>query len=119
MPQIVLESLNLEAAERRLCVETLTLTGSIVGAAQILGITRHALKRLHLELAAVHGRGDEAAGVIGRRAVGEDAGVDRDATVAAAGGVVGAEIAAAGEQGQRGQAEKHLPRSHWTPPGVR
>ena len=50
MPQIVLESLNLEAAERRLCVETLTLTGSIVGAAQILGITRHALKRRIIKL---------------------------------------------------------------------
>lgn len=45
MPQIVLEDCNLEAAERRLCVEALSLAGSIIGAAQLLGITRHALKR--------------------------------------------------------------------------
>ena len=38
-----LEDLNLEAAERRLCVEALGLAGNIVGAAQLLGITRHAL----------------------------------------------------------------------------
>ncbi len=50
MPQIVLETMNLAAAERRLCVETLALTGSIVGAAQILGITRHALKRRIIKL---------------------------------------------------------------------
>lgn len=50
MPQIVLEALNLEAAERRLCVETLALTGTIVGAAQLLGITRHALKRRIIKL---------------------------------------------------------------------
>ena len=56
MPQIVLESLNLEAAERRLCVETLTLTGSIVGAAQILGITRHALKRRIIKLGIPYSR---------------------------------------------------------------
>ena len=50
MPQIILEAFNLEAAERRLCVETLTLTGTIVGAAQLLGITRHALKRRIVKL---------------------------------------------------------------------
>lgn len=50
MPQIVLEAFNLEAAERRLCVETLALTGTIVGAAQLLGITRHALKRRIVKL---------------------------------------------------------------------
>lgn len=36
---------NLNDAERRLCVEALTHAGSIVVAAQMLGITRHALKR--------------------------------------------------------------------------
>ena len=55
MPQIILEDFNLEAAERRLCVEALALAGNIVGAARILGITRHALKRriikLHIDLA--------------------------------------------------------------------
>ena len=45
MPQIIIEAFNLEAAERHLCAEALTLAGNIVGAAQILGITRHALKR--------------------------------------------------------------------------
>ncbi len=45
MPQIILEDFNLDAAERRLCVEALTLAGNIVGAAQLLGVTRHALKR--------------------------------------------------------------------------
>lgn len=56
MPQIVLENFNLEAAERRLCVETLALTGSIVGAAQILGITRHALKRRIIKLGIAYTR---------------------------------------------------------------
>ena len=60
MPQIVLETLNLEAAERRLCVETLALTGSIVGAAQILGITRHALKRRIIKLGIGYTRGAPA-----------------------------------------------------------
>jgi len=50
MPQIIIEAFNLEAAERRLCVEALTLAGNIVGAAQILGITRHALKRRIIKL---------------------------------------------------------------------
>ena len=36
---------NLEHAEHRLCVEALTAAGSLVGAAELLGITRHALKR--------------------------------------------------------------------------
>lgn len=60
MPHIVLDSLNLEAAERRLCVETLTLTGSIVGAAQALGITRHALKRRIIKLGIPYTRGATA-----------------------------------------------------------
>lgn len=42
---IVLESLNLADAERKLCEEALVATGSIVEAATVLGITRHALKR--------------------------------------------------------------------------
>lgn len=43
--RLVLEDLNLNAAERLLCVEALNAAGSIVEAAQLLGITRHALKR--------------------------------------------------------------------------
>lgn len=50
LPPIVLEDLNLEAAERRLCAEALTTGGSIVRAAEILGITRHALKRRIVKL---------------------------------------------------------------------
>lgn len=42
---ITLEDLNLYTAERRMCVEALAQAGNIVGAAQLLGITRHALKR--------------------------------------------------------------------------
>ena len=42
---ILLEDLNLRKAERLLCQQALTRAGSIVEAAQILGITRHALKR--------------------------------------------------------------------------
>ena len=40
-----LESFNLSAAERRLCADALAQTRSIVKAAELLGITRHALKR--------------------------------------------------------------------------
>jgi len=42
---IVLENLNLADAERKLCEEALVSAGSIVEAANLLGITRHALKR--------------------------------------------------------------------------
>ncbi len=42
---IALESLNLSDAERKLCEEALRSAGSIVEAANLLGITRHALKR--------------------------------------------------------------------------
>ena len=49
-PPITLEDFNLEAAERRLCVEALGLAGNIIGAAQLLGITRHALKRRIIKL---------------------------------------------------------------------
>jgi transcriptional regulator with GAF, ATPase, and Fis domain len=49
-PKLVIEDFNLEAAERRICVEALERAGNIVGAAQILGITRHALKRRIIKL---------------------------------------------------------------------
>lgn len=42
---ILLEDLNLRKAERLLCQQALTRAGSIVEAAQLLGVTRHALKR--------------------------------------------------------------------------
>jgi transcriptional regulator with GAF, ATPase, and Fis domain len=50
MQHIVLDSYNLESAERRLCVEALTSAGNIVGAARLLGLTRHALKRRIVKL---------------------------------------------------------------------
>jgi DNA-binding NtrC family response regulator len=42
---IHLDTLNLALAERKLCEEALRTTGSIVEAAKVLGVTRHALKR--------------------------------------------------------------------------
>lgn len=42
---IVLDNYNLTVAERLLCETALTTAGSIVEAAKLLGITRHALKR--------------------------------------------------------------------------
>lgn len=50
MPQIILDDFNLEANERRLCVEALAVAGNIVGAAKLLGLTRHALKRRIVKL---------------------------------------------------------------------
>ena len=50
MPQLILETLNLQAAERRLCVTALEHAGNIVGAARLLGITRHAMKRRIIKL---------------------------------------------------------------------
>ncbi|WP_143141436.1 helix-turn-helix domain-containing protein [Nannocystis exedens] len=50
MPQLILEDLNLAAAERRLCVAALEQGGNIVSAAQLLGITRHAMKRRIVKL---------------------------------------------------------------------
>jgi DNA-binding NtrC family response regulator len=47
---MILEDFNLENAERRLCNEALTIAGNIVGAAALLGITRHALKRRIIKL---------------------------------------------------------------------
>jgi len=43
---ITLPDLSLERAERQLCVEALTRTGSLVEAAELLGTNRHALRRL-------------------------------------------------------------------------
>jgi DNA-binding NtrC family response regulator len=43
---ITLPDLNLSEAERRLCLEALTRTGSLVEAAELLGTNRHALRRL-------------------------------------------------------------------------
>lgn len=48
---ITLDTYNLAIAERRLCVEALTVAGNIVGAAKLLGITRHAMKRRIIKLA--------------------------------------------------------------------
>jgi transcriptional regulator with GAF, ATPase, and Fis domain len=50
MPQFILEDFNLENAERRLCIEALERAGNIVGAAKLLGITRHAMKRRIIKL---------------------------------------------------------------------
>jgi len=47
---IVLEDFNLGAAELRLCTTALERAGNIVGAAQLLGITRHAMKRRIIKL---------------------------------------------------------------------
>lgn len=57
MQHIVLDSYNLESAERRLCVEALTTAGNIVGAAKLLGLTRHALKRRIIKLGISWSRG--------------------------------------------------------------
>lgn len=43
--RLVIDTYNLQAVERMLCVEALNSAGSIVDAAALLGITRHALKR--------------------------------------------------------------------------
>lgn len=50
MTKLILEDFNLESAERRLCNEALVTAGNIVGAAGLLGITRHALKRRIIKL---------------------------------------------------------------------
>ncbi len=57
MQHIVLDSYNLESAERRLCVEALTTAGNIIGAAKLLGLTRHALKRRIIKLGIAWSRG--------------------------------------------------------------
>ncbi|MCB9568832.1 MAG: hypothetical protein H6710_16720 [Myxococcales bacterium] len=43
--RLTIETFNLHAVERMLCVEALNTAGTIVDAANLLGITRHALKR--------------------------------------------------------------------------
>lgn len=43
---VTLPDLTLAGAERRLCVEALTRTGSLIEAAELLGTNRHALRRL-------------------------------------------------------------------------
>jgi len=40
-----IDTFNLNHIERTLCLEALVTSGTIVDAAQLLGITRHALKR--------------------------------------------------------------------------
>lgn len=47
---IILDSFDLNAAERLLCERALQEGGSIVAAAQLLGITRHSLKRRLVKL---------------------------------------------------------------------
>ncbi len=47
---ISLDSYNLASAERRLCIEALGAAGNIVGAAKLLGITRHSMKRRIIKL---------------------------------------------------------------------
>lgn len=42
---ISFQTLNLQAIERATCIKALNEAGSIVDAATLLGITRHALKR--------------------------------------------------------------------------
>lgn len=42
---VVLDSLDLAEAERKLCAHALSQAGTIIEAASLLGITRHALKR--------------------------------------------------------------------------
>mgnify|MGYP002777900651 FL=1 len=49
-PPLVLDDFNLEEAERRLCVEALDRAGTLMGAAELLGITRHALRRRIIKL---------------------------------------------------------------------
>jgi hypothetical protein len=48
--RIELNSLNLLAAERRLCEAALERAGSLVAAAALLGVTRHALRRRMIKL---------------------------------------------------------------------
>ncbi|MEZ4385642.1 MAG: helix-turn-helix domain-containing protein [Nannocystaceae bacterium] len=43
--RLVIDTYNLTDVERMLCVEALNAAGTIVDAAALLGITRHALKR--------------------------------------------------------------------------
>jgi hypothetical protein len=62
---ILLDDLNLRKAELLLCQNALARAGSIIEAAQLLGITRHALKRRMIKhgLELPHGLADTAADV--------------------------------------------------------
>jgi len=42
---VIIETFNLATVERMLCIAALNAAGSIVDAAALLGVTRHALKR--------------------------------------------------------------------------
>jgi transcriptional regulator with GAF, ATPase, and Fis domain len=57
-----LDTYNLITAERVLCEKALADAGSIVGAAQLLGITRHGLKRRIVKLGIRWIRGAVAGG---------------------------------------------------------
>jgi len=43
--RLIIETLHLATIERMLCIEALNTAGTIVDAAALLGVTRHALKR--------------------------------------------------------------------------
>lgn len=62
MPTL-LEDLNLRKAELLLCQTALARAGSIMEAAQLLGITRHALKRRMLKHRLDAPRGEAAANI--------------------------------------------------------
>ena len=47
---ITLDTFNLASNERRLCAEALRAAGNLVGAAKLLGITRHSMKRRIIKL---------------------------------------------------------------------
>ena len=49
-PNLHLDDFHLLTAERKLCTAALHTAGSIVAAAELLGITRHALKRRIIKL---------------------------------------------------------------------
>lgn len=57
---ILLEDLNLRKAELLLCQTALARAGSIMEAAQLLGVTRHALKRRMLKYRLESPRGEAA-----------------------------------------------------------
>jgi len=42
---LIIETFHLPTVERMLCIEALNRAGTIVDAAALLGVTRHALKR--------------------------------------------------------------------------
>ena len=54
---ITIDTYSLRDVERTICDQALSTTGSIVEAAKILGITRHALKRRIIKLGIPYSRG--------------------------------------------------------------